>query len=208
MNTKEKINKILQITFHPAIIPLVALYLLFNSNNYLSSLIPQAFRLNLYLFTLIITILIPAALYYAVRLFYEPVKKGQKENKTVSYMIFVISNLTAFYLFTTLSQNIPVFIPLIFLTAAIVAVIMLLISFAIDISLQMIALGAITAFITLISILFKTDLLYYILSILTISGIVGTLLLFTKKHNEIHIFTGFSFSFFSTILIFVLVTLL
>jgi len=199
--SKKAIAQILKITFHPIIIPFVALLLLFNSDNYLS-LIPTSYQIKLYIIVLIINILLPISTYFFIYQFVAINKDSlKKSKKRIYYGIFILSNIFAYALFNRIGESISNLIPFIFLTTTIVSIIVFLISFKIDIDLQMTSLGAITGFVSLISIIYHTDLINYLILLFSLAGIVGTLLLFSKKINETQIFVGFATGFFSTLLI-------
>ncbi len=199
--SKKVIAQILKISFNPIIVPLIALLLLFNSNNYLS-LIPTSFQIKLYIIVLIINIFLPISTYFFIYQFMAINKDSfKKSKKRILYGLFIISNIFAYVLFNRIGDSISNIIPYIFLTSAIVSIIAFLTSYKIDIDLQMISLGAITGFITLISIIFHTDPINYLIILFGLAGIIGTLLLFSKKINEIQVFAGFATGFFSTLLI-------
>ncbi len=206
--SKKVIAQILKISFHPIIVPLIALLLLFNSDNYLS-LTPSSIQIRLYIVVLIINILLPIASYFFIYQFLTLNKEVfKKSKKRIIYGIFISSNIFAYALFNKIGASFSNLIPLTFLSASILGIIVFLISYKIDIDLQLTSLGAITGFITLISIIFHTDLINYLLTFLFLSGIIGSLLLYSKKINEIQIFAGFATGFFTTILTLFLLRLL
>ena len=193
--------KILQTIFHPIIIPTISLVILFNSNTYFSFInINTQFRL--YIIVLLLTVFVPFGLIFLIKTFIpEKIKNKLKILNLIRLAVVLITNLLAFFLLKQIGVVIHVFLPIIFLTTAIIALLSLIISFWKEININMVAISALTGFITSLIFIFNVDLIYFLIVSFFVSGLVGYSQLALEKNNQFQIYSSYIFGYFASILI-------
>ena len=188
--------KIIQSIFHPIFIPIISLILLFNSNTYFY-LITQIVQIRLYVIVLLSTVLVPFSLIFLLKTFIpEKAKNSTKILKLLSVTTVLITNLLTFFLFRQIGVIIHFFIPIIFLTAAIISFLSLIISFWKEINLNMVAISALSGFITSLTLIFNVDLIYFLIVSLFVSGLIGYSQLALEKNNQFQVYSSYIFGHF------------
>lgn len=200
MNTKKITYQILELAFHPVIVPFISLYILFGDQTYLS-LTPRAVQFSLFSAAAISSLLLPILMYLFMLQFLKRNEMGEGIfKKSWSYGVFFLGNLGTYFLLKNVGTVLSNFIPIIFLSASISSVILYALSSKIKYSLPMITLGAFVGVASLISILFFADLIVYLIAFLVISAIAGTLILFSERNSEIQVYSSFAIGFFLAII--------
>ena len=189
----EKISKLISIIFHPVLIPTLGFFLLFNSGFYFSMLTWEAERFVL-LVVLFSTGILPILSVAILAL--NPKFDLSMENSR-DRIVPLLSSSVFYYLGYELlgrMKAFPVF--KLFLVASVLVIIaLLLISFKWKISNHMAAVGGVTGTIFAISFRSGVNPTFAILTVILISGLVGTARLVLKKHDIKQLTAGYILGF-------------
>jgi len=202
----EKIAKFLLLIFKPAIIPLIALFFIFNSETYLS-LYPLAMQVRLYVVIFLSTFLIPATLIpllFGVNAF-DNLKIESKKDNIIFLSILAVANLASYFLLKNMPIYIDEFILVIFMISTVIVAVSILISIFRKMCYHLLSLGSLCGFFIAISILFAKDYYIYIISVFIFAGFIGFAKMQLEKNNIIQLFSSFILGFFlSLITIFIM----
>lgn len=188
-----KLAKIISVIFHPVLIPTLGLFLLLNSGFYFSILNWEAKRFVL-LVVFFSTAILPMI---SVAILALNPKFDISMEKSRDRIIPLLSASIFYYLgFVLLGrmQAFPIF--KLFLVASVLVIIALLfISFKWKISNHMAAIGGISGTIFALSFRSGINPIWPILSVVLISGVIGTARLVLNKHNLNQIIAGYGLGF-------------
>ena len=189
----ERISKFISIIFHPVLIPTLGFFLLFNSGFYFSMLTWEAKRFVL-LVVLFSTGILPML---SVAILALNSKFDISMENSRDRIIPLLSSSVFYYLGYILLERMksfPVF--KLFLVASVLVIIaLLLISFKWKISNHMAAVGGLTGTIFALSFRSGVNPIYTILTVILISGLVGTARLVLKKHDLKQLIAGYILGF-------------
>ncbi len=189
----ERISKFISIIFHPVLIPTLGFFLLFNSGFYFSMITWEAERFVL-LVVLFSTGILPMLSVAILAL--NPKFDISMENSR-DRIVPLLSSSVFYYLGYVLlgrMKAFPVF--KLFLVASVLVIIsLLLISFKWKISNHMAAIGGVAGTIFAISFRSGVNPTFAILTVILISGLVGTARLVLKKHDLKQLTAGYILGF-------------
>lgn len=190
---KDKLAKIISIIFHPVLIPSLGFLLLMNSGFYFSALTFEAkrFLLLVVVFTTAVLPLLSVAIMALNPKFDFTMQKARDR------VIPLLSTAFFYYLGFFLLNRVRIFpvFKLFFIASVLVIVVLLLVSFKWKISMHMAAIGGLTATIFALSFRSGMNPLSAILSVVLVSGLVGTARLVLKKHNISQLAAGYLVGF-------------
>ncbi|MCB9014081.1 MAG: hypothetical protein H6539_08590 [Bacteroidales bacterium] len=186
---RKNIALFFSILFHPVLMPIAGMAILLFTGSYVS-LIPIAARKMIMLLFASGTLLLPLIMIPVIRLRSDRDFMIQKQiERTLPLaMTFV------FYLLTyTLFLKVPVYgFMHDYMLGIVVSVLLALIAnLRFKISLHMIGMGGLTAFLLIIALERKIFLFYWLMAAILASGIVGTSRLYLKTHTPAEIYFGF-----------------
>lgn len=189
----EKISKAISFIFHPILIPTLGFFLLFHAGFYYSAIVWDIKRYVL-LVVLFSTAILPLISVAVLAL--NP-KFDLAMNKSQDRIVPLISSGIFYYIGYMLLDRLkayPVF-KLFLLASAIVIVLLVLISFKWKISMHMAAIGGLTGTIFAVSFRTGTNPFWIIISVVLVSGLIGTARLVLKKHNLQQLIAGYFLGF-------------
>lgn len=189
------IPKIISVFFHPLLMPLVGLLILFNSGTYFS-FFPPEFKRSVFLVVGICTLGIPLVFipFYIYRNMIRNVEMNSSEERIIPLLITALMYYLAYYIMQNLS--VPKALQMFLLGSTFCVAVTLLITLKWKISAHMIGLGGIVALIVAISLFFHSNLMIYLIAFIILSGITGTARLLLNSHSPAQVYTGFAVGFF------------
>lgn len=189
----ERISKFISIIFHPVLIPTLGFFLLFNSGFYFSMITWEAERFVL-LVVLFSTGILPML---SVAILALNSKFDISMENSRDRIIPLLSSSVFYYLGFVLLERMKAFpVFKLFLVASVLVIIaLLLISFKWKISNHMAAVGGVTGTIFAISFRSGVNPIFAILTVILISGLVGTARMVLKKHDLKQLTAGYILGF-------------
>jgi hypothetical protein len=190
MNLKEKAARIVSITFHPLLIPVYGLLVIFFAPT-LFWYLPFRVKEILFFIFLINNVLIPLSLMPFLR--YRNIISSWliEERHERIIPLLVVSLLYSITSFIMYRLQIPVFVKAYTYSLAILSVVLLIINFSWKISLHSAGAGAVTALIFVLSFKMGVQLPVQTASILLLSGAVMSARLKMQSHEPKEVYVGF-----------------
>jgi hypothetical protein len=184
-------SKIISSIFHPLIMPVIGLLLIFNTDSYLNYAIPSALKKAIIGLVGICTFAIPLliALLLVNRKVINSLEMETQKERNIPYAITIIF----FILTLTLLKKAPV--PPIIYNFIIGATLSVMLAFIINlkwkISAHMIGIGGLVGALFCVASLLEVYLLPQIVFALLIAGLIGSSRLLLKAHTPPQIYLGF-----------------
>lgn len=196
--------KIVSYLLHPLMMPLFGIFILFNSGTYISFL-PIEFKRSVFLIVGICTLGIPLVFipFFFYRKMILNVEMNTTQERIVPLLITTVMFYFSYYLMS--SSSIPRTIQVFLLGSTICVAVTLLITIKWKISAHMIGLGGIVGLIVSIAIFMHSNVMFYLVLFLFLSGLAGTSRLLLNSHSPAQVYAGFALGFslmVSTIIIF------
>ena len=200
-----RIAKVISYLFHPLLIPLYTILFLFNSDNYLSLLIPMKGKLLLVAIVLLTTVLMPLLTgFLLIRL-----KIVQSFfPKTRDDRIYLLLNTAIFYYLTYYLLK-GIHVSLVFnyfmLGSTLLVICSLMITFFYRISLHMIATGGVLGGALGLTLGHSADVIGVILALVLLTGLTGTARLKIDSQRPGEVYYGFLVGLTVMFLLFILI---
>jgi hypothetical protein len=193
-NLFKSIPQIISVILHPLLMPTYGLVVIFNSGTYLSFL-PIEFKKSIFLIVGICTLGIPLILipFYLYRKIISGVEMNSINERIIPLVITSILYYASFYILN--NTNVPGAIRLFLLGATLCVIVTLIISIQWKISAHMIGLGGMIGLILSISVLMHSDMLFYLILFIFLSGITASARLILNSHTPTQVYIGFVVGF-------------
>ena len=186
--------RVINILFHPLLMPTLGLLLIFNSGTYLSLLDPAAKRAVLFVMalgTLFFPLMMIPVLYY--RNLISSLQDASREERFLPYLIILILYIITFVYFVRLplSRLIHAYV----LSVSLLLFFMLLLTTKFRICGHTAAAGGIAGLIFTLILQYETPLLGFLSMSILLAGLVGTARLILDLQRPVEVYTGFFLGF-------------
>ncbi len=190
-----KIAKYVSYAFHPLLMPFYGVLIIFNIGGYIVYAVPPLIKYLVYAIVFLNTFIIPA--FTGIYL----LKKGQIKSlemetaaeRRIPLLITAISYSLTYYFLQRLP--LPPLIYLILLGATFAVLLSMLINLFWKISAHLIGAGGMVGAVLGISMRLSLDLNLLLVSLIVLSGIIGSARLLLNAHNQSQIYSGFFLGF-------------
>jgi hypothetical protein len=182
--------KIISVVFHPLLIPLYGMLIIFSAPT-LFGFLPPKVKTILTFIVLINNVLVPLSLmpYFRLRNIITSWTVVNRSERTIP-----LSATTFFYLITVylvVRYHIPFFIKSFLIAASALSLIITLINFRMKISIHAAGIGALTALIVILSWKMHTPLTLILIGALLSSGLVLSSRLWLNSHTPREVWSGY-----------------
>ncbi len=183
-------SNIISYIYHPLIMPMLGVFIIFNSGTYMSNLIPEAKNL-IYTLVFVSTFLFPSLIipFLIWQKILHTVYAETTKERIIPLLLTLIFYYFGYYIIS--SNNISTIITAYFLSLVISISLTFLINLKWKISNHMVALGGLVGLVIGISLRLEVNSVFLLVSLLFVSGIVGSARLFLNAHNIYQIASGF-----------------
>jgi membrane-associated phospholipid phosphatase len=183
--------KIISTLFHPLIMPVIGLVIIFNTDSYINYAIPPELKKAVIVLIGISTFIIPLfiSLLLLNRKLINSLEMETQKERVIPYAFTII-----FYVFTLYMLKQAPIPPLIFkfiIGATFSVIIAFVVNIKWKISAHMIGIGGLVGALLCISILLEIYITPFIILALLIAGLVGSSRLILKAHTQSQIYAGF-----------------
>jgi hypothetical protein len=182
--------KIISVIFHPVLMPLFGLLIIFSSPT-LFGYLPLIQKKFLVLILSTNNILLPLSLLPYLK-WRKMITSWTMDNRSERIIPLAI---TSFFYFVTvyvvLKFNIPVFIKVVFLSTALLSFVVTIVNFWWKISIHSVGAGALTSLIMVLSIMMHTPLTPFLLSAIIASGLILSSRLWLNAHTSGEVWIGY-----------------
>jgi len=177
--------------FHPLLMPLYAVAVLFSLNTYLSFSIPWPVRLFIYGTVLITTLALPALF---VLLLYQrgSVKSLEMESpdeRRLSFLVTAVFYFIAYWMMKLLP--VPRIFPVLFAGACLIILLAFLVNFRWKISIHMMGIGGLLGLLWRLPDILYVNILPTFTLVVVVAGLVGTARLMRNAHTPLQVYAGF-----------------
>lgn len=182
--------RIVSYVFHPVLMPLLGILVIFNSGIYAAE-IPFQFKRFVYALVILCYIALPLAFLSALYLFkiVSRITLDQRQERILPLVLTTLSFYLGYYL---LSRYSPIKLVNVFLFASVMVVLAsLLVSLFWKISLHTTGTGGLVGLLLSLSFIYSADLMLYLSIALVIAGIVGTSRMALRTHSLSQVAGGF-----------------
>jgi len=196
--------KFISIVFHPILMPLYGLGIIFTAPTLLGYL-PEEVKKILFLIIFINNVFIPLTLLPLFRnrnLISSYTIEERKERAIPLIMMSILYSITSFII---LRYQIPLFLKSFVFASTFLVILITLINFWWKISIHAVAAGALNAVVVLLSIKMHSPLIWYLISVIMAGGLVLSSRLKLNSHNPAQVWFGFLTGLFGSGLFILLV---
>ena len=193
--------KIISYVFHPLIMPIIGLSIIFNTDSYINYAVPQELKQAVLILVGASTFLIPLliSLLLLNRKLINSLEMETQKERVIPYSITI-----SFYVLTLyMLKQAP--IPAIIFNFIIGATLSIIIAFVINIrwkiSAHMIGIGGLVGALLCISILLEIYITPFFILSLLVAGLIGSARLILKAHTSSQVYAGFAVGVFSQIVV-------
>jgi membrane-associated phospholipid phosphatase len=183
---------IISTLFHPLIMPVIGLLIIFNTDSYINYAIPEELKKAVVLLVGTSTFIIPLliSLLLLNRKIIKSLEMKTQKERIIPYAFTII-----FYVFTLyMLKKAP--IPPIIFKFVIGATLSVILAFVINIkwkiSAHMIGVGGLIGALICVSTLLNVYITPFLIMALLVAGLVGTARLILKAHTQLQIYAGFT----------------
>lgn len=192
--------KIVSVVFHPLMIPLYGILIIFSAPT-LFGFIPFEIKRVLVLIVLVNNVLLPLSL--MIYLYYRKLITSVVIDNREERMLPLV--LTTFFYFVTvyifIKYRIPVFIKTFVLTAAVISLAVMIINYWFMISIHAAGAGALLAMVLMLSFMMQTPLTWFLVPVILISGAILSSRLLLNSHSPREAWFGLLLGFGVTALL-------
>ncbi len=191
----QRITRLISIVFHPVLIPLMGLFIIFNSGT-LFTFIPSQIKTFSYTLIFLSTFLLPISVL--------PLLKFQKlissyaltdrRERIIPMVLSIIFFFMGFYILRRIPMT--AFLQSYLLAMMVIVCGVSVISFSWKISMHLSSIGAITALVAVLSIKYSADIFWIVIAAVLISGLMGYSRLYRGRHNQWQVYAGYIWGFF------------
>ena len=189
-NIADTLAKFIAIVFHPLLMPLYGLLILFSAPTFLGYL-PFTIKRILFIIVLINNVLIPLTLlpFFRYRNVISSYKIEERTERIIPLLTTsILYSATSFIVFRF---QVPFLIKSFFLATSILAVVVTFINFWWKISIHAVGAGALTAVVFVLSIKLYTPLTWYLTGIILAGGLILSSRLRLNSHNPSQVWFGY-----------------
>ncbi len=184
--------KIISTVFHPTVMPIIGLFIIFNTDSYINYAIPAELKKAVLFLVGTSTFLIPLliSLLLLNRGLINSLEMETQKERIIPYAFTI-----AFYVFTLYMLNKAPMPPIIFnfiIGATLSVMLAFIINIKWKISAHMIGVGGLVGALFCVSMLLEIYITPYFVVGLLISGLIGSSRLILKAHTPLQIYAGFA----------------
>jgi hypothetical protein len=190
----DKVAKVISAAFHPLLMPLFGLLIIFSAPT-LFGFLPPRVKTILFIIILINNVLLPLSLmpYFRYRNIISSWVIENRKERTVPLMATTFFYFLSAYIF--LRFHIPLFLKLFIQVAAILSTAVTIVNFRWKISIHAAGVGALTAVVAVLSVQMHTQLIWFLVAAILSSGLVLSSRLWLDSHNHGEVWFGYLLGF-------------
>lgn len=203
MNILKKTAIAISILFHPIVIPLYAVFIIFNSSS-LFSYVPANIKNITYIIAFVSTVLLPASVLPLLKFqrIISSYSLTDRRERIIPIILSIIFYFLGFYLTSKL--------PMSNMTLALYKALMIailgvgIISLYWKISIHMTSLGGICAIVLFVNMYYQSNTLLWLIATILLSGIMASSRLLLGRHTPLQIYIGFIWGMISVLSVLVI----
>lgn len=200
-----RVAKVVSYIFHPLLMPLYLLALLFNGDSYLQLTTPQRIQNILYLLVGLTTVLLPVSTSYML------LKSGHihslhmhsAQERRIPYLLTCLFYFFTYYLLRKVQVSALIY--LVFLGASLALLITLLINLRWKISAHMVGIGGLLGALAGLTYRLALEYQLVLLILILVAGTIGTARMLLEAHSPAQLYSGFFVGVISQLALYLLI---
>lgn len=199
---RKVLTQTLSILFHPVLMPLYGILLLFFSDSIYQFLSSPAKRV-IFIIVALGTIVLPLTFvpFYVFQKIIKNIKMESRKERLIPFFVTFILYIFCYYLLIRLNAPEIKTITTFILSGAITSLFLFGLSFKWKISAHMTGIGGLLGALVAFSFILKTNFESYIILLILISGLLGYSRLYLKAHKPFEIYCGWLLGFITTLIV-------
>lgn len=191
MRIKERVALAFTTLFHPLIIPTLGMFILFQLNTYVTFSTTPAARQFILLIIFINTAVVPVLSFFIMKRtgYIKDLNLANKNERILPLMVTAALFFITFYMLRQVS--LPSLIYFYIISASLLILVTLMITFFWKISIHMVSLGGLTGFLIISSLILRTDLNWLITIAILVSGFTASSRMILKLHKPAQVYAGY-----------------
>ncbi len=185
----------ISIIFHPMLMPIYGVLILFNSGTYLSFM-PFSVKKIIYIIVLLSSFVMPVSTFPLLYQFKVIKSFKMESNRERVWPILITAFFGYLGLFLMSKMGLSGIISVFIRTTVFTLLIAAIITYFWKISLHTMGIGGLTGAILAIAFRYNLDLTFLFIILVLISGLVGSARLYLNSHKPLQVFAGFLLGFF------------
>ncbi|MDB4534046.1 hypothetical protein N9242_04170 [Vicingaceae bacterium] len=193
--------KIISTVFHPLVMPVIGLLIIFNTESYINYAIPEELKKAILVLVLTSTFIIPLLITLLLlnRKIINSLEMETQKERIIPYAITIV-----FYIFTLFlleRASVPPIIYNFIIGATLSIILAFIINIRWKISAHMIGIGGLVGALFCVAFLLEIYITPYILASLIVAGLIGSSRLILKSHTASQVYAGFAVGIFCQFII-------
>jgi membrane-associated phospholipid phosphatase len=187
----KQIAETLSIVFQPLLIPLYSVFLLFNTDTYITYALSTELQHFIYGVVVVNSMLLPMAVFFFLlsRGHIQSLQMHTAQERSLPFLTVVIFQLSTYVLFD--QMPIPALIPDLVLGGALSVLMAFVVNLRWKISIHMLGMGGLVGTFIGLAMRYQVDALYLVIALLLLSGLVGYARLRLNAHTPAQVYVGF-----------------
>ncbi len=189
-----KITQLISLIFHPIFIPVMGLFVIFNSGT-MFSFIPSQIKNFTYIIVFLSTFVLPLSMLPLLK-FQRVISNYSLKDRRERILPMILSTIF-FFMGLYILRKVPmtIFMQSFFLAMIVIVLSVALISFKWKISMHMSAIGAFTALIAILILRYSSEIFWGLVLAVFFSGVLGCARLYLGRHNPTQVYAGYIWGF-------------
>ncbi len=191
MRIEERFAIVFTTLFHPLLIPTLGIFILFHLNTYIAfSITPEAKRFII-LIVFVNTAIAPVLSFLIMKKtgYIKDYNLNERSERILPLLVATALFFITYYMLRQLP--LPSLVYFYVISATLLLLLTMLVSFFWKISIHMVALGGFTGFLIITSLLLRTDISWLITMAFMASGLTGSSRLILNAHTPSQVYTGY-----------------
>lgn len=190
----QKVTKLISVIFHPVFVPIIGLFLIFNSGT-LFSFIPSQVKNFTYMVVFLSTFVLPLSILPLLK--FQRIISSYALTDRRERILPMILSIIFFFMGFYILRKVPMtaFMQSFFLAMMVIVCGVSLISFKWKISMHMSAIGALTALVAILMMKYSAGMFWVFTLAVLLSGVMGYSRLYRGRHNPLQVYSGYIWGF-------------
>lgn len=187
----KRIAQTLSLVFQPLFIPLYSVFLLFNTDTYITYAVNTELQRFIYGVVVVNSMLLPMAVFFFLlsRGHIQSLHMHTASERSLPFLTVIIFQLSTYVLFR--QMPLPALIPDLVLGGALSVLMAFVVNLQWKISIHMLGMGGLVGTFIGLAVRYQVDALYLVMALLLLSGLVGYARLRLYAHTPAQVYAGF-----------------
>ncbi len=191
MRIEERLALAFTTLFHPLLIPTLGIFILFQLNTYIAFSIASEARRFIIAIVFVNTAIAPVLSFFIMKKtgYIKDFNLTERSERILPLLVATALFFITYYMLRQLP--LPSLVYFYVISATLLLLLTMMVSFFWKISIHMVSLGGFTGFLIITTLLLRTDISWLIILAFLASGLTGSSRLILKAHTPAQVYAGF-----------------